>query len=137
MFYVPWVPEANFHEVAPGPFDVILNLLFIGEIGEWVDGAFWSLGREALAFERLGPDGMALNTALAAQLRVQPGDTVLVRVPKPGRLSRDAPLSLAHGTKGAVRAAHSPDHLCDAGTGPSRRGVQSVECCVECDSYFH
>ncbi|UYN99848.1 MAG: acyltransferase [Devosia sp.] len=46
VFYVPSVPEANFHEVAPGPFDVILNLLFIGEIGEWVDGAFWSIAVE-------------------------------------------------------------------------------------------
>ncbi len=46
VFIVPSVPEANFHEVEPGPFDVIVNLLFIGEIGEWVDGAFWSIAVE-------------------------------------------------------------------------------------------
>ncbi len=46
VFIVPSVPEANFHEAEPGPLDVILNLLFIGEIGEWVDGAFWSIAVE-------------------------------------------------------------------------------------------
>ncbi len=46
VFVVPSVPEANFREVAPGPIDVVLNLLFIGEIGEWVDGAFWSIAVE-------------------------------------------------------------------------------------------
>jgi peptidoglycan/LPS O-acetylase OafA/YrhL len=44
--YVPSVPEANFHETAPGLLDVLLNLLFVGEIGEWVDGAFWSIAVE-------------------------------------------------------------------------------------------
>lgn len=46
VFAVPSVPEANFREVAPGPGDVVLNLLFLGEIGEWVDGAFWSIAVE-------------------------------------------------------------------------------------------
>jgi peptidoglycan/LPS O-acetylase OafA/YrhL len=46
VFHVPSVPEANFHVVDPGPFDVILNLFFVGELGEWVDGAFWSIAVE-------------------------------------------------------------------------------------------
>jgi peptidoglycan/LPS O-acetylase OafA/YrhL len=44
--YIPAVPEANFHEVEPGLFDVFINLFFIGEIGEWVDGSFWSIAVE-------------------------------------------------------------------------------------------
>lgn len=44
--YIPAVPEAHFHVVAPGLADVAMNLLFIGEIGEWVDGAFWSIAVE-------------------------------------------------------------------------------------------
>jgi peptidoglycan/LPS O-acetylase OafA/YrhL len=43
---VPSVPEANFREIAPGPIDVVTNLFFIGEIGEWVDGSFWSIAVE-------------------------------------------------------------------------------------------
>ncbi|WP_052715649.1 acyltransferase family protein [Devosia chinhatensis] len=46
VFDVPSVPEANFHEVPPGPIDVVLNLLFLGELGEWIDGAFWSIAVE-------------------------------------------------------------------------------------------
>ena len=46
VFHVPSVPEANFHEVEPGPLDVVLNLFFVGELGEWVDGAFWSIAVE-------------------------------------------------------------------------------------------
>lgn len=44
--YIPAVPEAHFHVVAPNLLDVAMNLLFIGEIGEWVDGAFWSIAVE-------------------------------------------------------------------------------------------
>ncbi len=38
-------------------------------------------------------DSVVLNTALAAHLRVKPGDTVLVRVQKPSLLSREAPIT--------------------------------------------
>lgn len=46
VFHVPSVPEAKFHVEAPGPLDVALNLVFLGELGEWVDGAFWSIAVE-------------------------------------------------------------------------------------------
>lgn len=44
--HVPSVPEAKFHVVPPGPVDVLMNLFFVGEIGEWVDGSFWSIAVE-------------------------------------------------------------------------------------------
>ena len=44
--YIPSVPEAKFHVVAAGPVDVVMNLFFVGEIGEWVDGSFWSIAVE-------------------------------------------------------------------------------------------
>lgn len=44
--YIPSVPEAKFHVTAPGLLDVVMNLFFVGEIGEWVDGSFWSIAVE-------------------------------------------------------------------------------------------
>jgi len=44
--YIPSVPEAHFHVVAPTLVDVVMNLFFVGEIGEWVDGSFWSIAVE-------------------------------------------------------------------------------------------
>jgi peptidoglycan/LPS O-acetylase OafA/YrhL len=44
--YIPSVPEAKFHVVAPNLLDVAMNLFFVGEIGEWVDGSFWSIAVE-------------------------------------------------------------------------------------------
>lgn len=44
--YIPSVPEAQFHVIPPSLADVVMNLFFIGEIGEWVDGAFWSIAVE-------------------------------------------------------------------------------------------
>lgn len=44
--YIPSVPEAHFHVVPPNLADVVMNLFFLGEIGEWVDGAFWSIAVE-------------------------------------------------------------------------------------------
>lgn len=44
--YVPSVPEAKFHVIPPDLLDVAMNLFFIGEIGEWVDGSFWSIAVE-------------------------------------------------------------------------------------------
>ncbi len=46
VFQVPSVPAAHFRAVEPGLGDVALNLFFLGEIGEWVDGAFWSIAVE-------------------------------------------------------------------------------------------
>lgn len=44
--YIPSVPEAKFHVIPPNLLDVVMNLFFIGEIGEWVDGSFWSIAVE-------------------------------------------------------------------------------------------
>ncbi|GHA35163.1 acyltransferase [Devosia pacifica] len=46
VFAVPSVPEAHFREVAPSGVDLILNLMFLGELGEWVNGSFWSIAVE-------------------------------------------------------------------------------------------
>ena len=56
-----------------------------------VDGAFWQFA--PTTSEPLATDGFALNERAAAQLAVRVGDTVIVRVEKPGQFSRDAPLS--------------------------------------------
>jgi ABC-type lipoprotein release transport system permease subunit len=57
-----------------------------------VDGRFWKLSPAGTADE-LPADGVALNTRIAQQLGVVAGDTVIVRVEKPGMFSKDAPLS--------------------------------------------
>ena len=57
-----------------------------------VDTRFWKLSPAGTAVE-LPDDGVALNARLAQQLGVGPGDTVIVRVEKPGAFSKDAPLS--------------------------------------------
>ena len=44
--HIPSVPEAKFHVVPPNLADVVMNLFFVGEVGEWVDGAFWSIAVE-------------------------------------------------------------------------------------------
>jgi peptidoglycan/LPS O-acetylase OafA/YrhL len=44
--YIPSVPEVKFHVVPPNLLDVVMNLVFVGEIGEWVDGSFWSIAVE-------------------------------------------------------------------------------------------
>src|SRR6202034_1556242 len=42
---------------------------------------------------RLAPGELAINERLAAQLHATAGDTLIIRVEKPGLFSRDAPLS--------------------------------------------
>lgn len=44
--HLPSVPEAHYRAVAPGLVDVALNLMFLGEMGEWVNGSFWSIAAE-------------------------------------------------------------------------------------------
>jgi ABC-type lipoprotein release transport system permease subunit len=56
------------------------------------DERFWSLSPSGMAVD-LPKDGVALNARLAQQLGVGTGDTVIVRVEKPGTFSKDAPLS--------------------------------------------
>lgn len=57
-----------------------------------VEPTFWQfapVGSE----QAIPADAVWVNEALAAQLRVKPGDTILLRVPRVSSLSRDAPLS--------------------------------------------
>lgn len=65
-----------------------------------VDKAFPDLALEPadLAWE----GGVFVNAALAGRLGVRPGDEILIRVEKPGRVSRD--MALAAGTDAAVAA---------------------------------
>lgn len=46
LVYLPSVPEANYRETAITPLDIVLNFLFLGELGEWVNGSFWSIAVE-------------------------------------------------------------------------------------------
>jgi len=43
---VPIVPEVSYNESAKTIFDVFLNLIFLGELGEWINGSFWSIAVE-------------------------------------------------------------------------------------------
>jgi ABC-type antimicrobial peptide transport system permease subunit len=56
-----------------------------------VDDNFWKLAPGKAT--PLAPGELALNERLAAQLRAKVGDTLIIRVEKPGLFSRDAPLS--------------------------------------------
>ena len=56
------------------------------------DPRFWKRSTSGRWIE-LPADGLALNARLATQLGVAVGDSVIVRVEKPGAFSRDAPLS--------------------------------------------
>jgi putative ABC transport system permease protein len=58
-----------------------------------VDARFWSLAKERVSFPPPGPDEVVLNRRLAEQLNVRAGQTILLRVDKPSRLSREAPLT--------------------------------------------
>jgi ABC-type antimicrobial peptide transport system permease subunit len=68
------------------------------------DARFWSLGSAQPPAAQDGGDSLALNTRLAEQLGVKPGDTVIVRVETPAPLSRDAPLSGTANSTLALRA---------------------------------
>ena len=57
-----------------------------------VNDGFWSLAHHP-GNRELTADEVALNGRLAQQLGVAVGDTVIVRVEKPGTFSKDAPLS--------------------------------------------
>lgn len=43
---LPSVPAANYREAMPGVTDVLLNMFLAGELGEWVNGSFWSIAVE-------------------------------------------------------------------------------------------
>lgn len=65
-----------------------------------VDDRFWRLGNTSLV---LAADTCAINTELAAQLKVAANDTIVLRVPRPSALPRDAPLATVDDAVAAVR----------------------------------
>jgi len=67
-----------------------------------VDRRFWQQAPDAA--DDLPNDSLALNARAATQLGVQPGDTIIVRVEKPGFFSKDAPLSGEENEVVAIRA---------------------------------
>ncbi len=68
-----------------------------------VSAPFWNLAPGAAA--DLPEGGLGLNARAAAQLGVQVGDPVVIRVEKPGFFSKDAPLSGEENEVVAIRAA--------------------------------
>jgi len=58
-----------------------------------VGGGFWAFGGADDAPITLGEDEVAMNTHLARRLGVEVGRPVILRVPRPSALSRDAPLT--------------------------------------------
>jgi ABC-type lipoprotein release transport system permease subunit len=81
-----------------------------------VDEAFWSLGPQPVRVRSLLEDAVLLNEALAQQLNVVPGDTVLLRIPRPSRISPEAPLAPTEDTTLALRLQVA-DILPDRGFG--------------------
>jgi ABC-type lipoprotein release transport system permease subunit len=68
-----------------------------------VDDSFWRLSTSHQPVE-IPKDGVILNERLAQQLNANAGDTVIIRVEKPGVFSRDAPLSGDESDVVAIRA---------------------------------
>ena len=58
-----------------------------------VDDRFWSLAPSPMEALGLGEREFAINRALARELDATEGDSIVVRLRKPGLLSHDAPLS--------------------------------------------
>lgn len=67
-----------------------------------VDARFWKMA--PTPGDDLPKDSLALNERAAAQLGVKEGDTVILRVEKPGFFSKDAPLSGEENEVVAIRA---------------------------------
>jgi putative ABC transport system permease protein len=68
-----------------------------------VDERFWNFSLERPTFPTPAPDEVVLNESLAEQLKAKIGDTILLRVPKPSQLSRDAPISPQEDSSIALR----------------------------------
>jgi putative ABC transport system permease protein len=81
-----------------------------------VDRHFWELSQTPAALE-IPPDSVALNTALAQQLRVKAGDTIILRVQKPSLLSQEAPISPREDVAAGLRLTVSAV-VADAQFGP-------------------
>jgi hypothetical protein len=57
-----------------------------------VDEHFWALAEKPIS-QPMPPGSVVLNAALARQLRVQAGGTIILHVQKPSLLSQEAPIS--------------------------------------------
>jgi ABC-type lipoprotein release transport system permease subunit len=57
-----------------------------------VDEHFWALAQTPVS-QQIPPGSVVLNSALAKQLRVKAGDTIILHVQKPSLLSQEAPIS--------------------------------------------
>jgi ABC-type lipoprotein release transport system permease subunit len=68
-----------------------------------VDRHFWAMAQEPPPFSEIPADSVVLNTALAQQLRVKPGDTVVLHAQKPSLLSLEAPISPREDVSTALR----------------------------------
>ena len=68
-----------------------------------VDAHFWAMAQEPPLFTEIPPDSVVLNTALARQLRVKPGDAVVLHVQKPSLLSLEAPISPQEDVSAGIR----------------------------------
>ena len=66
-----------------------------------VTPAFWQLSGDEGMPE--ASDAIVVNAELAARLKLEPSDTVLLRVPKPSLLSRDVPLASDKDSSVALR----------------------------------
>jgi putative ABC transport system permease protein len=89
----------------------ILQLRGLSALGDYranvisvcgVTEQFWALAPQTTTIKFSGRE-VAINTTLAAQLRAKVGDSVVIRVEKPGFLPRDAPLSSTNDTTVAMR----------------------------------
>lgn len=68
-----------------------------------VDPRFWQLAPTPPASGEIGTEAVILNEPLAAQLGVEPGATIVLRVQKPQALSADAPLAPEEDSTVALR----------------------------------
>jgi len=68
------------------------------------DERFWTIGGVPDPLSGAGPDEAVINDHLARQLGVAVGDVVLLRVPVPSGLPREAPLSTDRDAVAAIRA---------------------------------
>ena len=68
------------------------------------DERFWAIGGVADPLAGAAPDEAVINDHLARQLGVAVGDVVLLRVPVPSGLPREAPLSTDRDAVAAIRA---------------------------------
>lgn len=90
-----------------------------------VDERFWKLGphtdSEPPDFISFGGPSAVLNERLAAQLNAKSGDTLIIRLEKPGQFSKDAPLSGEESDIVALRVQVS------SSTGPEGFGRFSLQ----------